>query len=175
MFPPQARCSHLLSHMYDFSPLSFLFKLFDWLIFIRYTVLGRSFELLLHFLLQFYTSYVCSNSVSMTVANFPVSLLLVPQIFYYQDIMQYTSKTALLAVALFGTSVLSLPFAGEAEYVEAREVDNDLSSREFYETHLEARADPSLDARDLKSLDFEARENLDYLKARDVATVCLTE
>ena len=89
--------------------------------------------------------------------------------------MQYTSKIALLAAALFGTSALALPIAGDAEYnVEARELDNDLSTREFYEMHLEARADPSLDARDLDSVDFEAREYLDYLEARQVATVCLT-
>jgi hypothetical protein len=85
--------------------------------------------------------------------------------------MQYTSKIALLAVALFGTSALAAPFAGEAEYdVEAREVDNDLSAREFYDMYLEARADPSLDARDLESMDFEAREYLDYLEAREAAT-----
>jgi len=85
--------------------------------------------------------------------------------------MQYTSKIALLAVALFGTSALAAPFAGEAGYdVEAREVDNDLSAREFYEMYLEARADPSLDARDLEALDFEAREYLEYLEERAIAT-----
>ena len=93
-----------------------------------------------------------------------------------QDIMQYTSKIALLAIALFGTSALAAPFAGEAEYdVEAREVDNnDLSAREFYDMYLEARADPTLDARDLEAMDFEAREYLDYLEAREAATVCLS-
>lgn len=86
--------------------------------------------------------------------------------------MQYTSKIALLAVALFGTSALAAPYAGEAGYdVEAREVDNDLSAREFYEMYLEARANPSLDARDIESLDFEAREYLEYLEAREAATV----
>jgi len=86
--------------------------------------------------------------------------------------MQYTTKLAILAVALFGTSALAVPFAGEAEYdVEAREVDNDLSAREFYDMYLEARADPSLDARDIESLDFEAREYLEYLEAREAATV----
>lgn len=85
--------------------------------------------------------------------------------------MQYTSKIALLAVALFGTSALAAPFAGEAVYdVEAREVDNDLAAREFYEMYLEARADPSLNARDIESLDFEAREYLEYLEARAAAT-----
>jgi len=85
--------------------------------------------------------------------------------------MQYTSKIALLAVALFGTSALAVPFAGDAEYeVEAREVDNELAAREFYDMYLEARADPSLDARDIESLDFEAREYLEYLEARQAAT-----
>jgi len=85
--------------------------------------------------------------------------------------MQYTSKIVLLAVALFGSSALAAPFAGEMEYdVEAREVDNDLSAREFYEMYVEARADPSLDARDLESLDIEAREYLEYLEAREAVT-----
>lgn len=86
--------------------------------------------------------------------------------------MQYSTKFALLAVALFGTSALAVPFAGEAEYdVEAREVDNELAAREFYDMYLEARADPSLDARDIESLDFEAREYLDYLEARAAASI----
>jgi len=85
--------------------------------------------------------------------------------------MQYTSKIALLAIALFGTSALAAPFAGEAEYdIEAREVDNDLEAREFFETYLEAREDPSLDARDVAALDLEAREYLEYLEAREVAS-----
>jgi len=85
--------------------------------------------------------------------------------------MQYTAKIALLAVALFGTSALAAPFAGDAEYdIEAREVDNnDLTAREFYDVYMEARSNPSLDARDLESLDFEAREYLDYLEARELA------
>jgi len=71
--------------------------------------------------------------------------------------MQYTSKIALLAVALFGTSALAFPLAGEAEYdVEAREVDNDLAARESYDMYLEARDDSSL----------EAREYYEYLEAR---------
>lgn len=80
--------------------------------------------------------------------------------------MQYTSKIALLAVALLGTSAFALPFAPEAEYnVEAREVDNVLSAREFYDMYLQARAD---------SLEFDARDYLDYLEARDgVKKVCL--
>jgi hypothetical protein len=97
---------------------------------------------------------------------------LVLQTFYHQDIMQYTSKLALLAVALFGTTALAAPFGGEAGYdVEAREVENDLSAREFYELYLEARADPSLDARELEYMDLEAREYHDYLVARDAASV----
>jgi len=85
--------------------------------------------------------------------------------------MQYTSKIALLAVALIGTSALAAPFTEAGYDVEAREVDNDLSARELFELYLEARADPSLDARALESLDFEAREYLEYLEARDAATV----
>ena len=89
--------------------------------------------------------------------------------------MQYTSKFALLAVALFSASALAIPFGTEAEYdLEAREIDNDLSAREFYDMYLEARADPSLDARDLETLDFQARDYLDYLEAREVDAVCLT-
>lgn len=84
--------------------------------------------------------------------------------------MQYTSKIALLAVALFGTSALAAPYAGDVEYdIEAREVDNDLAAREFYDVYMEARSNPSLDARDLEYMDLEAREYLDYLKAREVA------
>ena len=80
--------------------------------------------------------------------------------------MQYNSKIALLAVALFGTSALAVPFSNGAEYdVEAREIDNDLSAREFHDMYLEARADPSL----------EAREYLEYLEAREATTVCLIE
>jgi len=90
--------------------------------------------------------------------------------------MQYTSKIALLAVALFGTSVLAAPFADEAGYeVEAREVEDDLAAREFFEMYLEARADPSLDARDIESLDFEAREYFDYLEAREAASLAATQ
>ena len=58
--------------------------------------------------------------------------------------------------------------------VDAREVHNGLGSNEFYEIYLEARADPFLDALDLESLYFEAREYLDDLEAREPepATVC---
>jgi hypothetical protein len=100
---------------------------------------------------------------------------LVFQTSYYQNIMQYTSKIALLAVALFGTSALAAPFGGEVDYdLETREVDNDLSARDFYESYLEARADPSLDARDLELMDIEAREYLEYLEAREAVTAAAT-
>jgi hypothetical protein len=101
--------------------------------------------------------------------------LLQTYLLFYQDIMQYTSKLAILAVALFSTSALAAPYAdlsGEFD-VEAREADNDLSAREFYDAYLEARADPELDARDLEAMDFEAREYLEYLEAREAASVCL--
>ena len=71
--------------------------------------------------------------------------------------MQYISKVALLAVALFGTSVLALPLAPGYD-LEAREFNNDLSARGFYDMYLEARDDLTHDARDLESLDLEARE-----------------
>jgi len=81
--------------------------------------------------------------------------------------MQYTSRIALLAVALFGTSAIALPFATEAEYdVEARETDTHLSAREFYDMYLEARADSVLNARELEAMDFEARDYINYLEAR---------
>ena len=83
--------------------------------------------------------------------------------------MQYTIKVALLAVTLYGTSARALPsgYGGRqnqqtSRNIERRELDNDLSYREM---NLEARTNPSL----------EAREYLDYLEARDAAvTVCLT-
>ena len=88
--------------------------------------------------------------------------------------MQYTSKLAILAVALFSTSALAAPYASlDGDYeLEAREVDNELSAREFYDAYLEARADPDLDARDLEAMDLEAREYLEYLEAREAAAVC---
>ena len=91
--------------------------------------------------------------------------------------MQNTSKFALLAVALLGTSALALPIAREAEYVEAREVNNDLYSREFCEKFLEARADPTLDARELEVLELE---NPHHMEACGIASeiseiVCPTE
>ena len=86
--------------------------------------------------------------------------------------MQYTFKIALLAVALFGASALAAPYVGDSEYdIKARKVDNDLAACEFYDVYLEARSNPSLDARDLEAMDFEAREYLDYLEASEVAAV----
>ena len=65
--------------------------------------------------------------------------------------MRVTSKIALLTVVLFVASPLALPFALEAEYdVEAREVGNNLFACEFHDMYLEARADPTLNARDFK-------------------------
>ena len=86
--------------------------------------------------------------------------------------MQYTIKVALLAVTLYGTSARALPsgYGGRqnqqtSRNIERRELDNDLSYRELNEMNLEARTNPSL----------EAREYLHYLEARDAAvTVCLT-
>jgi hypothetical protein len=83
--------------------------------------------------------------------------------------MRYTPKIALLAVALFGASALAAPVVDEAGFeVEAREVDNELYTREF--------EDMSLEVRDIES-DFEAREYFDEdIEAREPASasVCLT-
>ena len=85
--------------------------------------------------------------------------------------MQYTIKVALLAVTLYGTSAPALPLGkgykkkDNTNDIQRRELDNDLSYRELNEMDLEARINPSL----------EAREYFDYLEARDGAvTVCLT-
>jgi len=93
--------------------------------------------------------------------------------------MQYTSKVALLVVAFYSTSALALPFAVGAEYdVEAREIDNDLSVREFYDTGKVALADTysvttedrarerTRTGRDVRTTDRNARNNV-----RDVRTV----
>jgi len=91
--------------------------------------------------------------------------------------MQYTSKVALLAVAFYSTSALAFPFAVGAEYdVEAREIDNDLSVREFYDTGKVALADKysvttedrerTRTGRDVRTTDRNARTNV-----RDVRTV----
>ena len=95
---------------------------------------------------------VCSSSLSfctMLITDFhsAVQSLLLPS-----TIMRYTSKVALLAVAFFGVSVLAVPLqvAPGSQYdLEAREFDNDLFSRGFYDMYL--------DARDLESLDLEPR------------------
>ena len=77
--------------------------------------------------------------------------------------MQYKFKIALLAVALFGASALASSYVGDSEYdIKARGVDNDLAACEFYDVYLEARSNPSLDARDLESLN-----------SREHAAVCI--
>lgn len=55
--------------------------------------------------------------------------------------MQYKSaKIALLAIALFGTSALAAPMAGDEYDIEARDVDNELAARDFFEMNdVEAR------------------------------------
>jgi len=83
--------------------------------------------------------------------------------------MQYTSKLAILAVALFSSSVLALPFAVDTQ-LKVREAVNELSAREVFDAYLEARADPSINARDLEYLELEAREYLEYLEIRAAAT-----
>ena len=87
-------------------------------------------------------------------------------------IMQYTSKLAMLAVALFSTSVVAFPLPMDTE-LEVREADIELSAREVFDAYLEARADPTLNARDLNTLELDTRAYLEYLEARQVATVCL--
>lgn len=83
--------------------------------------------------------------------------------------MQYTSKLAMLAVALFSSSVVAFPLAMDTE-LEVREADNELSAREVFDAYLEARADPSLNARDLNALELDTRAYLEYLEAREAAT-----
>ena len=85
--------------------------------------------------------------------------------------MQFTTKFAFLAAAVFCATTFATPLAPrDVGYeIEAREVDNDLSAREFYDMHLEARADPELSAREIEAMDVEAREYLEYLEARDAA------
>jgi len=82
--------------------------------------------------------------------------------------MKYSPKITLLAVALFGASALAAPFADEAGFeVEAREVDNELYTREF--------EDMSLDARDIESnFEIEAREFDEDLEAREPASASLS-
>lgn len=83
--------------------------------------------------------------------------------------MQYTSKLAILAVALFSSSVVALPFAVDTQ-LKVREAVNELSAREVFDAYLEARADPSLNARDLEYLEWQAREYLEDLEIRAAAT-----
>jgi len=82
--------------------------------------------------------------------------------------MQYTTKFAFLAAAV--ATALAAPLAPrDVDYdLEARQVESDLSAREFYDMYLEARADV-LDARSLEDMDLEAREYLEYLEAREAA------
>ena len=87
--------------------------------------------------------------------------------------MQYTSKFALLVAIVFGASAFAAPVAAEYD-IEAREVDSELTAREFYDMYLEARADPSIDARSLDAMDLEAREYLEYLEARESTVVSRT-
>jgi hypothetical protein len=83
--------------------------------------------------------------------------------------MQYKSKLALLAVALFSSSVVAFPVPMDTE-LEVREADNELSAREVFDAYLDARDDPTLNARDLKTLELDARAYLEYLEAREAAT-----
>jgi len=88
--------------------------------------------------------------------------------------MQYSTKFALLAAAVFGATAFAAPLAPRnVDYdLEAREVELDagLTAREFYEMYLEARSNPELDARSVDAMDLEAREYLEYLEARDATT-----
>jgi hypothetical protein len=83
--------------------------------------------------------------------------------------MQYTSKLAMLAVALFSSSVVAFPLPMDTE-LEVREADIELSAREVFDAYLEARADPTLNARDLNTLELDTRAYLEYLEARQAAT-----
>jgi len=91
------------------------------------------------------------------------------RVFILLFIMQYTSKLAMLAVALFSSSVVAFPLPMDAD-LEVREADNELSAREVFDAYLEARDDPTLNARDLKSLELDTRAYLEYLEAREAAT-----
>lgn len=85
--------------------------------------------------------------------------------------MQFTTKFAFLAAAVLGASTsFAAPVALDFD-IEAREVDSELTAREFYDMYLETRSDLDLDARSLEAMDLEAREYLEYLEARDAANV----
>jgi len=83
--------------------------------------------------------------------------------------MQYTTKLAMLAVALFSSSVVAFPLPMDTE-LEVREAEIELSAREVFDAYLEARADPTLNARDLKTLELDTRAYMQYLEAREAAT-----
>lgn len=93
--------------------------------------------------------------------------------------MKYTSKVALLALALFGTFALAALYAPinmESE-LQVHGIDDELFARESFDPYLGSRDDLFLDARDFEARDFEALdldEYLEYLEAREPATVCLT-
>lgn len=90
--------------------------------------------------------------------------------------MQFTTKFAFLAAAVLCATTFATPLAPrDVGYeIEAREVDNDLSAREFYDMYLEARADPELGAREIEAMDVEAREYLEYLEAREAVSSDIT-
>jgi len=75
----------------------------------------------------------------------------------------------MLAVALFSSSVVAFPFPMDTE-LEVREADVELSAREVFDAYLEARADPTLNPRDLNTLELDTRAYLEYLEARQAAT-----
>jgi len=75
----------------------------------------------------------------------------------------------MLAVALFSSSVVAFPLPMDTE-LEVREADIELSAREVFDAYLEARADPTLNRRDLNTLELDTRAYLEYLEARAAAT-----
>jgi len=75
----------------------------------------------------------------------------------------------MLAVALFSSSVVAFPLSMDAE-LEVREADIEFSAREVFDAYLEARADPTLNPRDLNNLELDTRAYLEYLEARETAT-----
>jgi len=78
--------------------------------------------------------------------------------------MQLTTKFAVLAT-VFGATAFALPFAADYD-LEAREVDSDLSAREYSDMYLEARTVPD-------ALELESREYLEDLEARAATSVSL--
>jgi len=81
--------------------------------------------------------------------------------------MQYTSKLAMLAIALFSSSVVAFPLPMDS----GLEVRDELSAREVFDAYLEAREDPTVNARDLE---LDTRAYLDFLEARQ-ATIPTNE